>query len=56
MKKATYKRKLREQKILGVCLFALGTIGSVLVANWFIAMVLFPLAALLVITNKIVIA
>ena len=56
MKKATYKRKLREQKRVGVCLFALGTIGSMLVANWFVALVCFPLATLLVTTKKIVIA
>lgn len=54
MKKSTYRRKLRKQKMAGLFLLVAGTIGSVLVSNWFIAMIYFPLAALLITSKEII--
>lgn len=54
MNKGTYKRKLRKQKIWGLTMFIVGTLGSILAANWFVAIVTYPVAAFLLYTKEII--
>jgi len=52
--KSSYKRKLRKQKRAGLFAFVAGTIGSILVSNWFVAMLFYPLAWILLTTKEII--
>lgn len=54
MKKSTYKRAMRKQKRAGLFALIAGTVCSILVHNWFIAMVIYPLAFILLTSKQLV--
>lgn len=54
MKRSVYKRAIRKQKRAGLFALIAGTVFSLLVHNWFIAMVLYPLAFILLTSKQIV--
>lgn len=54
MKRSTYRRAMRKQKRAGLFGLAFGIIGSILVHNWFVAMIMFPLAFILLTSKQII--